>query len=93
MGVKVTKASTRDVQDACAGIFDRVTTGTLRHPGHPALTSAVAGAVKRSVGDRWAWGRRQSTGDVSMLEAATLALWGTAAKRPSKYEDADLVVL
>jgi len=74
--VRLTIAKTGDVLDACAGIFDRVTAGTLDHPDHPDLTAAVAAAVKRTVGDRWAWGRRQSSADVSMLEAVTLALWG-----------------
>jgi hypothetical protein len=31
--------------------------------------------VKRAVGDRWAWGRKASTADISVLEAATLAGW------------------
>ena len=37
------------------------------------LETAVAGAVRRLVGDRWAWGRKVSTSDISTLEAATLA--------------------
>lgn len=75
-GVALTIAATSDVQDACAGIFDLVQSRELTHPGHPDLDEAVRGARKRDVGDRWAWGRKQSTSDVSMLEAATLALWG-----------------
>jgi hypothetical protein len=78
-GVRLTIAKTSDVLDACAGIFDRVTSSTLTHPGHPALDMAVATAAKRTVGDRWAWGRKQSMADVSMLEAVTLALWGASA--------------
>jgi hypothetical protein len=27
------------------------------------------------VGDRWAWGRKQSEDDISALEGATLAAW------------------
>lgn len=86
-GVRLTLATTTDVLDGCATIFDRVREGTVAHPGHPDLDVAVAGAAKRPVGDRWAWGRKQSTGDVSMLEAVTLALWGcrTHDAEPSAY--------
>jgi len=89
-GVRLTIATTGDVLDACAGLYDRTQDGTLSHPHHPDLDAAVAGAQKRSVGDRWAWGRKQSAADVSMLEAVTLALW---AARPSVYEDREMVIL
>jgi len=75
-GVSLMKTGTSDYLDACATLFDSVTEGTLVHPQHPDLDAAVAIAVKRLVGDRWAWGRRQSSGDISMLEAVTLANFG-----------------
>lgn len=81
-GVSLTIAQTADVQDACAGIFDLVQARELAHPGHDDLDEAVRGARKRDVGDRWAWGRKQSSTDVSMLEAVTLALWG-AGQHPT----------
>ena len=77
-GVDVTVASSGDVLDACAGIYDRVQNGQLEHMHDGELDDAVAGATPRSVGDRWMWGRKTSAFDVSMLEAATLALWGAA---------------
>jgi hypothetical protein len=91
--VKVTTTTTNEMLDACASMFDRVQNQSLTHPRHGELDGAVAVAAKRNVGDRWAWGRKQSTGDISMLEAVTLALWGTATKSRSKYEDADMVVV
>ena len=77
-GVNVTVATTADVLDACASIFDSVQDRTLAHPAHPDLDAAVLNATKRAVGDRWAWGRKGA--DVSMLEAVTLASW--ASERP-----------
>lgn len=74
--VDVTVASTGDVCDACASIFDKVRDGKVAHLSNGELDEAVAGAVKRPVGDRWMWGRKTSTFDVSMLEAVTLAAWG-----------------
>ena len=71
--VRVIEYKTADVLDACAGIYEGVRDGRVFHPNHPELDDAVKVAVKRDIGDRWAWGRRKSTGDVSMLEGATLA--------------------
>jgi hypothetical protein len=73
--VRFTELSVQDVCDACALIFDHVQQGILVHPDHSELNAAVSGAAKKDVGDRWSWGRKLSTSDVSMLEAVTLALW------------------
>lgn len=67
---------TGDLCDACAWMFDAVKGGTVRHLDDPVLNAAVSGAQRRPVGDRWAWGRKQSTSDVTPLEAVTLACWG-----------------
>jgi hypothetical protein len=74
VGVQVTPAGMDDYLGACADLFDAVEAGTVEHGDYDDLNDAVAAATKRTVGDRWAWSRRN--GDVSMLEAATLALWG-----------------
>lgn len=84
-GVKVHRANLEEVVTACAGIFNDVRDGQLTHFGTPELDDAVTGAVQRPVGDRWAWGRRKSETDVSMLEAVTLAAHGVREDlRPSK---------
>lgn len=62
--------------DACSTFFDKVEQQKLLHPSSAELDEAVAGAAWRTVGDRQVWGRRKSTSDVSMLEAATLAAHG-----------------
>jgi hypothetical protein len=74
-GVTVRKLGTGQVLDACAGIYKRVQDATLRHGSYEDLDAAAGAAVKRAVGDRWAWGRKASTADISVLEAATLAGW------------------
>lgn len=80
-GVRLQVTDTSDVLDACAGLFDLVRERQATHEGFAELDEAVRGAVKRTVGDRWAWGRRKSTSDISPLEAVTLAAW--AARRPA----------
>jgi hypothetical protein len=72
-GVDVITASTDDYLNACSNLFDAVGNGEATHMGDDELQAAVGVAVVRDVGDRWAWGRRKSVGDVSILEAVTLA--------------------
>lgn len=72
-GVELTILDTAGVMDACASLLDLVRERKIRHAMYPELDAAVAGAVRRIVGDRWAWGRKLSTSDISTLEAATLA--------------------
>jgi hypothetical protein len=76
---------------ACGGLYDAVDQSLLRHLGTPDLQAAIAGAVARPLGDRWAWNRKDSTIDISPLVAVTLALWGlqTFAK-PGKAQVVDL---
>lgn len=64
-----------DSQDACAQIFDLVQQGVVAHAHHAELDDAVCGAHRRDINGRWVWDRKNSTSDVSMLEAVTLALW------------------
>lgn len=90
LGARVLGASLDDYVQACADLFDAVESGQVEHGDYDELNKAVERAGKRNVGERWAWSRR--SGDVSMLEAVTLALWG-ASHDVSVYNDRDLVVL
>lgn len=91
-GVRVLVLAAADVADACAMFFDAVTeTHTLAHAGHDDLDNAVRGAAKRRVGERFAWGRKQSLADVSMLEAVTFAAYH--ASHRSVYDTRDVVML
>jgi hypothetical protein len=88
LGVNVTAAGLDDYVTACADLYDAVESKRIEHGDDPELNAAVTNADKRKVGDRWAWSRR--SGDISMLEAVTLAAWGV---RPSAYHDRGLVIL
>lgn len=74
-GVRLKQISTAEVCDATADLFSRVREGSARHGNFPDLNDAVEAAVPRTVGDRWAWGRKQSTDNISPLEAVTFASW------------------
>jgi len=69
--------SSREQAQACGYIYDAVEQDTIRHIGQRELSDAIRVAVSRPLGDAWAWSRRNATGDISPLVAATMALWGT----------------
>lgn len=75
----------KDVGAMCASFMKEITNERLRHFKQSPLNSAVAGVVKRDLGDNaWAWGRRQSDGtDIAPLVAANIALrtYDTIEKR------------
>lgn len=76
--IEVTPVNAQEHAQACGMIYDACDQATLRHRGTSELASAVKGAVKRTLGDAWAWSRKNSTVDISPLVAATLAHWGSA---------------
>jgi hypothetical protein len=89
-GLTVTRIKTGDVGRAFGMFYDAVSgqdvaARNLRHLGQPELTAAVAGAMKRSIGDASAWDRRNAGVDITPLVAATNALWGYAT-RPQEPE-------
>lgn len=79
-GGTVLRGKLADYVTACADIYDRAQRQQVAHTKATELSDAVAGARWRPVGDgRRVFGRKQSTTDVSMLEAATWALWASGA--------------
>lgn len=87
LGDRLLVADMPDLKDACAAFYDGVTENHgVFHNDSPELNDAVMGAVKRMSADRFLWGRKESEGDVSMLEAVTLALWGA-----SQFVDYDVL--
>ena len=60
-----------------AKLLSGVMTGQIVHIGQPQLTSAVAVAGKRPLGDTgmWVFSRKTAVADISAIQAATAALW------------------
>lgn len=79
--IEVTLVNAKEHAQACGVIFDAVDQDTLWHLGTRELATAIAGAVKRPLGDAWAWSRKSSAVDISPLVAITLALWGSQTMR------------
>ncbi len=74
-GVSVHRVSTANYVIACGDFYDAADSRRLAHTDQPELNAAVAAARKRTVGDAWAWSRKDAT-DISPLVAVTLALHG-----------------
>jgi phage terminase large subunit-like protein len=88
-GVEVTCPNVSEVTDGCGRFLDAVLDSrTVRHSGDPVLDAAVAGAVRRDLGDRWAWARKAPVIDISPLVAVTLAFWAhdKFADRKAPYD-------
>lgn len=76
-GVEVEEVSSTDMARACGGLVDLLVRRWLRHIGQGELDTAAKGAVRREVGDAWAWSRRKSPVEISPLVACTAALWAS----------------
>ncbi|HJX77282.1 terminase large subunit domain-containing protein [Glutamicibacter sp.] len=75
-GTEVRACQGTDLTNSCSQFYDRVMNGTVRFTNQPALLLAMGEAVKKSLGETWAWNRAKSPVDVAPLCAATEALWG-----------------
>lgn len=80
-GVRVKPTTTDDMAQACGDFLDGVAKGLLRHSGDDAFESAIKAAAKRKLGDRFAWSRVGSEGDITPLVAATLGYWRVRTRR------------
>lgn len=72
-GIGLHLVSPDEVCDAASLVLDRTEDGSLEHFAQPELDGAAEVAAWRTIADRRAFGRRVSGGDISALEAASLA--------------------
>jgi phage terminase large subunit-like protein len=66
--------STAQFTGACARFLDELVAGTVVHERCDPLDVAVSSAARRPIGDAWAWTRARSSGDITPLVAASIAL-------------------
>lgn len=78
LGVLVETVNTNEHAQACGFFLDEVTQENVHHLGTPELYAAIRGAAQRTLGDSWAWSRKNSSVDITPLVSATLAVWGAA---------------
>lgn len=87
-GATVLPAGLDDAVEACADLYDAVERGEVCHADYLELNDAVGAAGWRNVGDRRVWARK--LGEISMLEAVTLALWGS--RNSAAYNPLDSIL-
>lgn len=90
-GLRVTRVNTSEAGQATGMFYDAVDQGVVRYRSpDPDLDAAVAGAVKRTLGEAWAWSQRNSLVNIAPLVACTIALWGFRTKRRRRAGVVDL---
>lgn len=57
-------ALTAETPDVCMGLADLVFAGEIVHPKDPMLDQHIAAAQKATIGDRWVFTRKASTGPI-----------------------------
>ena len=85
--IKYHAITSREMGQACGAFYDSVMEGRFKHLDDPRLNIALSVARKRTLGDAWAWHRRDTLADISPLVAVTLARFGYAqygAKRRNR---------
>jgi len=86
-GLELAKPSVAEIAGACGAFYDATGANpdvddpaSLRHLDQPDLNVALAGALRRDLGERWLWTRKGITVDITPLVAVTLAGWGLATR-------------
>ena len=83
--VKVTVLHAPDVAASFATFYDAVMERKMFHTDQPQVNAALAVAGKRDLSGGSAWSQKNSTSDITPIEACTFALWGAQSskvKRP-----------
>lgn len=74
--VPIVQMKTRDVVQATGQFYDAVAAARISHLDQAPLSTALAGAKKRDLGEAWAWARRGVGVDITPLVGVTEARWG-----------------
>ncbi len=82
-GVDLLIPSTSDVAAAAGGLYAAIAgdAPSLRHYDQPEMAAAAQAALKRHLGDAWAFAR-QGEDDISPITATALAVWGLGQYAP-----------
>lgn len=75
-----------EMTDAYGLMIDAIDQRGIRHGDQPELAAAIKGAGRRSVGDGFAWSRRNSGVDICPLVGVTLAWWGFVTQQAPDME-------
>lgn len=82
LGLAVRELGAADAATAHSSFVTACQEKALRHIDQAEVTAALTGAVRRPLGDAFAWSRRSSSVDISPLVAVTEAAWAARSLDP-----------
>jgi phage terminase large subunit-like protein len=74
-GILIDRIGGRDYASACARLLSGLTAGQVIHHPFGPLDAAASAATSRTIGDAWAFARRDASVSISPITAAALAVW------------------
>ncbi|WP_336818995.1 terminase [Gordonia sp. MMO-8] len=86
MSAQITETKTAEYAQACVRFYDALEAGQLKHQGTKILVDAMRAAKWRDLADSRAWDRKDKTSDITLLVAATLAVFGLVTKGQNNDE-------
>ncbi|WP_435215898.1 terminase [Streptomyces sp. bgisy034] len=87
--VPVVQMKTRDVVQATGQFYDAVAAARVSHLDQAPLSTALAGARKRELGEAWAWARKGVGVDITPLVGVTEARWGLFVELEEEEEEVE----
>jgi hypothetical protein len=81
--VEVVQLNAEAWRKACGWAYSHIADGQLKIRPNQFFDAAVAGVLKRPIGDSWVWDRRDADTDITPLVALTLAAYHAANATPS----------
>jgi len=80
---KIKRPSLDEVITAHANVIEAIRTKSITHASQPGLNVAVAGTIRRDIGNQGGWGFKGQTPDIDVtpFESVTLALLGLGGAR------------
>lgn len=80
-GIRVKVMNAGEQAQAYGILIDGVKDATVVHIGQEPVRQAIKGATRRALGERYAWGRRASSVDITPLVVVTEAAWAVGQSR------------
>lgn len=87
MRKSIKNPTSMEVTAACSLMLDAVHEGRMTHYGQPALDASATLTERRTIGKDGGWGFKSTEkADATLIEAASLALWGamTTKRKPGR---------
>lgn len=79
---EVIELGARQYARSCGLLADKIAARELRHLSNRLLNDAAGSVARRRLAQSWAWAQGNPKVRITALEAVTVALWGSATRKP-----------